>query len=134
MKCRRFKILFRAVFLLYLAAVVFLCFGKFDSLPDMQKSIFGIPTDKIVHFCMFFPFPPTGFHSFANEGKGLIHSLLTLVCICSFAAVFAGLTEVIQGSLPYRSEDLGDFGADCLAIGISGVLVFLSCVIKSRKK
>ena len=50
-------ILARILFLLYLGAIALLCFMHVDKLPDVQKFIFGIPTDKIVHFGMFLPFP-----------------------------------------------------------------------------
>ena len=50
-------ILARFLFFLYLAGIAFLCFMHVDKLPDVQKFIFGIPTDKVVHFGMFLPFP-----------------------------------------------------------------------------
>ena len=40
------KHLFRILFLLYLAGLLLLCFGKFDSVPSVPRSLLGIPTDK----------------------------------------------------------------------------------------
>ena len=51
------KIAFRILFFLYIAAVLYLCFGRFDNAPSIELNLWGIPTDKIVHFLMFFPFP-----------------------------------------------------------------------------
>lgn len=50
-------ILSRVLFLLYVCAVCLICFADSSSLPRMQRFIFGIPTDKVVHFIMFAPSP-----------------------------------------------------------------------------
>ena len=55
------KITFRVAFYLYLIAIAVLCFGKFSDLPSVSNTILGIPTDKVVHFVMFFPFPILAF-------------------------------------------------------------------------
>ena len=50
------------LFLIYLAAVAYCCFGSFDGIQQVSPSLLGIPTDKIIHFIMFFPcvtFPST---------------------------------------------------------------------------
>ncbi len=124
MKCRLYNI-FRILLIIYLAGVAYLCFGHFDNLPDIRKTLFGIPMDKVVHFCMFFPAPLIGFFAFTDKPKSPGKALVSLICICSFSCIFAGLTEIIQGTLPYRSEDIRDFEADCLAIGVGTVLTFL---------
>ena len=103
------SIIAKIVMLLYVVAVAYLCFANFHKLPDVPKTFLGIPMDKIVHFCMFFPFPILAFFAYDK------------------------LTEIIQGSLPYRSQDIHDFGADLLSIGISGLLVFLYDVSKMKK-
>ena len=48
------------VFLIYLAAVAWLCFGNFKPGPDIPRSLWGIPIDKCFHFVMFLPFPILG--------------------------------------------------------------------------
>ncbi len=135
MKCRLCNI-FRILLLVYLAGVAYLCFGNFNDLPDIQKTLFGIPMDKVVHFGMFFPAPLIGFFAFNKEPLSPGKAAVTLLCICSIACVFAGLTEIIQGTLPYRSEDIKDFEADCLAIGISTVTVFIInlCLYKKASR
>lgn len=135
MRCKLYKIA-RILLLLYLCAVAFLCFAKFDSLPDVEKFIFGIPTDKVVHFCMFFPFAILAYYSYNLKTDTIVESLCAVINACAYGCIFAGITEIIQASLPYRSEDLGDFAADCLGIGIASVFIFIFnyIAIKKRKK
>ena len=66
----------RILFFLYLAAVAFLCFMHVDKLPDVQKFIFGIPTDKIAHFLMFLPFPILAYLAYDHLTNKLSHAFL----------------------------------------------------------
>ena len=127
------SIIAKIVMLLYVVAVAYLCFANFHKLPDVPKTFLGIPMDKIVHFCMFFPFPILAFFAYDKLTETPWQALAALLCICAFGGIFAGLTEIIQGSLPYRSQDIHVFGADLLSIGISGLLVFLYDVSKMKK-
>ena len=127
-------LVFRLLMILYVAAVAWLCFANFHRLPDVPRNFFGIPTDKVVHFCMFFPFPILAFLAYDPYTRTPWQALAALVSICAVGGIFAGVTEFIQEQLTYRSKDINDFGADCLAIGIAGVLVFLIDVLKMRKK
>ncbi len=126
-------LVFRLMLLLYICAVAYLCFGKFDDLPDLADSLWGIPMDKIAHFGMFFPFPILGYFSFDRKKRSWTEALVALILVSSFGCIFAGLTEIIQGMLPYRSEDMRDFGADCLAICLSSFIVFIIDLIKNKK-
>ena len=83
---------------------------------------------------MFFPLPIIAFFAYDRKTTGVWISLATVISVCAFSAIIAGITEIIQGALPYRSEDINDFGADCLAICISGVLVFFADLIRHRHK
>lgn len=134
MKCRPFSILFRIFLLLYIGVVAFLCFADFNDLPDIQKTILGFPADKVVHFCMFFPLPIIGYMAFGVEQDTRFRTLLAIINICAFSCIFAGVTELVQGSLPYRSEDIHDFAVDCLSIGISGLLVFIFALFGTGRK
>ena len=127
------KILCRIAMLLYVVAVAYLCFANFNKLPDVPKVLFGIRMDKIVHFCMFFPFPILAFLAYDHLTEKPWQALAALVSICAFGCIFAGITEIIQGSLPYRREDIKDFGADCLAICIASLIVFIIDVSKMKK-
>ena len=128
------SIIAKIVMLLYVVAVAYLCFANFHKLPEVPKTFLGIPMDKIVHFCMFFPFPILAFFAYDKLTETPWQALAALLCICAFGGIFAGLTEIVQGMLPYRSQDIQDYGADLLAIGISGLLVFVYDVYKMKKK
>lgn len=126
-------ILFRAGLLLYISAVAYLCFANFNKLPEVQKTILGIPTDKIVHFCMFFPIPVLGFLAYDKNTRTPRQALLAAIYVCSFSCIFAGVTEIVQGHIPYRSEDITDFAADCLAICLSTLIVLVIDLCKMRR-
>ena len=123
----------RILFGLYLVAVAVLCFGKFDSTQDVPKDLWGIPTDKIVHFLMFFPFPLLA--CLASGGyrgerwQATFHTVIAFLAGCAFAAA----TEWIQSWLPYRSGDPADYGADALAILLSSIIVLFIVLAKHRK-
>lgn len=112
----------RILLLLYIAAMLFLCFGKFENLPE-TPSFLPIGADKIVHFCMFLPFVPLFVLAFVQKrGKWWIILLFAILGVC-----FAALTEVGQGMTDYRSQDIFDFIADSTGL-ITGAL--LSTIFK----
>ena len=120
---------------LYIALIAVLCFANFKSTPDVPKSIFGIDSDKVVHFIMFLPFPILAFFSFRTDRMGIGATLGLVVLIFAFGCLLAGTTEYVQGLLPYRQQDVHDFGADMLALIISSTVVFLiSLACHVRKK
>ena len=127
-------IIFRILTILYVVAVAWLCFANLSKAPYMPRTLFGLPIDKVVHFLMFFPFPILAFLAYDHLTQTPWQALAALISICAIGGVFAGLTEIIQGQLSYRTKDINDFGADCLAIGLSGLLVFVIDVLKMRKK
>ena len=111
------KTVFRVAFYVYLIAVAVLCFGSFNSLPEVSKTILGIPTDKVVHFCMFLPFPILAFLAYdkftGDRRKVLLFALVTFLIGCILAAG----TELGQAFLTkHRNGDALDFLADFLAI------------------
>ena len=127
------SIIAKIVMLLYVVAVAYLCFANFHKLPEVPKTFLGIPMDKIVHFCMFFPFPILAYLAYDRLTDTPLKAFAALLCICAIGGIFAGLTEIVQGMLPYRYEDIHDYGADCLAIGIAGLLTFIIDISKMRK-
>ena len=130
---RKRSIFFSIAMIVYLAAVGYLLFANFNKLPDVPKSLFGIPMDKIVHFGMFFPFPIIAYLAYDKLTDTPIKAFAALLSICSVGAIFAGLTEIGQSLLPYRYQDIRDFYADCVAIGLAGTLTFIIDVSKMRK-
>ncbi len=130
---RRQLIWARILFAVDLAAVAFLCFGRFSSSEDVPMDLWGIPTDKVVHFLMFFPFPLLAFLAFGGYkgqvGKAVLKTAIAFLAGCAFAAG----TEWVQTRLPYRSGDPVDFQADALALLFSSIIVLLLVLVKHRK-
>ena len=127
-------ILARILFILYLAAIAFLCFMHADKIPDMQKTLFGIPTDKVAHFLMFLPFPILAFLAYDHVTNKVWSAVLFAVLTFAVGAAIAWGTEYIQGMLPYRSRDVADFRADLLALGISTLGVFITDLVNLPKR
>lgn len=128
------KIIFRVAFYVYLIAVAVLCFGSFSSLPQVSNTIIGLPTDKVVHFCMFFPFPLLAFLAYdkytGERRKVLLFALVTFIVGCLLAAG----TEIGQAHLTeHRSGDILDFLADFLAILSASTLATWIDLRKLRK-
>ena len=109
------------VFLLiaYLAVLCWLCFGKFDSVTaSFPGYTLGIPTDKIVHFIMFLPFP----------------LLCWLLIFFGAGCLLAAGTELGQTLIAYRAGDPGDFLADGIAIAFSTVIALILDIRFSLRK
>ena len=120
------------LFIIYLGMVAYVCFDNFDSLPDMSSTFLGIPKDKIVHFIMFFPFPLLAymvFGRFKTDWKAVLWTAVIFVAGC----LLASLTEIVQSTLSYRSAEIADFRADCIALAISSIMVFILNVSRKRK-
>ena len=127
----------RIFFVLYVAAVIWLCVHNFHHLPSVQSSYLGIPTDKIVHFCMFFPFPILAFIAYDKRTNTTWQAILYAISVLTLGTILAVLTEFAQSFLPYRSADRNDFKADFIALCISTALVFITDLrhnARDRKK
>ena len=118
----------------YLGALAFLCFGHFDSLPEVSTDFFGIPTDKIVHFCMFFPFPILAYATFVHKTKGRWVSVFQIIGIYIAGCILGILTELGQGLTDYRSCDINDFRADALGMALSSIIIIIIDTIRRSGK
>ena len=125
--------LFRILTLLYLAAVAVLCFAKFSSLPSVPGNFLGIPTDKIVHFLMFLPFPILALFGFKLKKPAVVKIVLIVVGLFIIGCLLAWGTEYVQGKLPYRNMDPSDFRADSLGLFIGSIMAFLLFVFTVKK-
>ena len=125
-------LLSRILFVLYLAAIAFLCLTSTSSLPQMKNTFLGLPTDKVAHFLMFLPFPILFYLSTEWKAdkwwKALLYTAIILLLGCGVAAG----TEYLQKLTPTRVADKEDFIADAIALGCSSLLVFI--VLVTRKK
>ena len=128
------KIAFRILFFLYVAGVLFMCFGRFENTPSIEFSLFGIPTDKLVHFTMFFPFPILAFFAFDRFTETVKSTLIFVSVTCVIGVLMAVATEWGQAHFTdYRSGDPLDFLADTLALILSSVIVAVVDIRKQRK-
>lgn len=116
-------ILSRILFFLYLVAIAFLCFMHPDKMPEVQRYIFGIRTDKVVHFLMFLPFPILMYLAYDHLTDKVWRAFLFAAVSFLLGAIVAAGTEYGQSLLPYRTMDLADFKADLLALAASGLIV-----------
>ncbi|MBO4634800.1 MAG: hypothetical protein J5669_05455 [Bacteroidales bacterium] len=132
---RRQRILFRILFFLYVAAVLVLCFGHFDNTPSVPMTLLGIPTDKLVHFCMFLPFPVLAFLAFDKYTETVPASLAYIGITFVVGLLLAWGTEWGQAHLTdYRSGDPLDLTADVIALGISSIAVLIWDIRKQKKR
>ena len=118
------RLLARIVFLLYLAAVLYLCFGNFSDMSSVAKHFLGIESDKVVHFLMFLPFPILFYMAFGWRTRNPWHSMLMALAILALGCLIAAGTELVQELIPYRAADIADFMADFLALCISSTVTF----------
>ena len=114
--------IFPIVFALYVCAVLFCCFWRFESLPEAGRSFLGIPADKVAHFIMFLPWAVLAWLAFSKKN---------LAAIFLLGCVFAALTEAGQSLTTYREGDTLDLLADILGLA-AGFLAIP--VIKSHLK
>ena len=128
------KRIFQLGFIVYLLAVLYLCFGKFENTPDIPWSFLGIPSDKLVHFCMFFPFPILAFLAFDRFTDTPKSTFLFSGITWVLGLLLAVATEWGQAHLTdYRSGDPWDLLADALAITLSTILVIFWDLSKQKQ-
>lgn len=117
------------LFCVYLAFVAWLCFGSFKPGADIPRSLWGIPTDKIIHFLMFLPFPVLGALAFDFRSWWRALSISTLL-----ANIFAFSFEHLQSVLTsYRITDAKDLNANLLGISL-GLLAAILIGLLAKKK
>ena len=125
---KRLVLLARVAFVIYFGLVMFVCFGKFDSLPSVvNETLWGIPGDKVIHFIMFFPYPVLLFmvrrKPFTRGRQVWIYAFWIIVTGMCIAAG----TEIGQGFTPYRDNNANDLFADGAAL-LAGTLLSLPFV------
>lgn len=128
------RLIARILFFLYLAAVLVLCFGHFKDVPSVPWTLLGIPSDKLVHFCMFFPFPILAFLAFDKYTETPRSTFLFSGITFLVGVALAFGTEWGQAHLTtYRSGDPLDWLADISALFISTLIVIIWDLLKQRK-
>lgn len=131
---RNKKLILRILFFVYLAVVLYLCFGKFESTPDVPRFLLGIPADKLVHFCLFFPFPVLAFLAFDKYTETPKSTFLFSGITWVLGLMLAIGTEWGQAHLTtWRTGDPLDLVADILGITLSTLLVIFWDLSKQKK-
>ena len=128
----RIKTIMTVLFCAYVAALAFLCFMKTDSVPDVQFTLFGIPTDKLVHFCMFAPYPILAFQAFHPDSAPVWRELMVLTVLAILGLGLAYGTEQIQSMTDYRSYEIADFYADSIGIATGTAVVLAQIAFRKR--
>ena len=128
------KTVWRILLVLYIIGIYILCFGSFSNGPDLGGTLWGIPKDKIGHFCMFLPFPVLVFGVFDRITVKPWHSVVFIVCTFVAGCIVAAATEVIQSLTPTRQCDINDFRADSVALALSCICVLIYDISKMSKK
>lgn len=120
------------LFCLYIATVAYLCFAKPEDLPQLPQIWFGLPADKIVHFCMFLPFPLLGYLAFRPRKISWGRAIM-LMSILIAAGVSAAIgTEHMQAMLQYRTAASDDLLADMIGIFCGGAATVLYITMKKQ--
>ena len=124
------KAIFITAFVIYLAAVIYLCLMKPDNLPQTELYLFGLPLDKVAHFLMFLPFPALAYMMLWEKGRKTWAELLILLSCLAVGVGLAFLTEYLQAMTQYRSSDIKDIYADMTGLGIGCIVVLINIAIK----
>lgn len=124
------KAIFITAFVIYLAAVIYLCLMKPDNLPQTELYLFGFPLDKVAHFLMFLPFPALSYMTLWEKGRKTWAELLILLSCLAVGDGLAFLTEHLQAMTQYRSSDIKDIYADMTGLGIGCIVVLINIAIK----
>ena len=121
------------LFCLYIAAVAVLCFTQGEQLPELPNTWFGLPSDKVAHALMFFPFTILGYLSFTSEENSTLQKTAVLAILIAVGCGMAYATESIQRMLGYRAYEISDMKADMIGLGI-GAFISILFIIFSIKK
>lgn len=126
------KRVYIALFIIYIVAVAALCFMKTDGLPQVERTFFGLPMDKVAHFVMFMPFPILATLAFVHKETPSLRAIAVLLLILAVGAGAAYGTEQIQSMTDYRSYDITDFYADMAGMG-TGALITAAYILMHRR-
>jgi VanZ family protein len=127
------RILFITAFLLYMAAVLYLCLAKPEDLPQTELYLFGIPLDKAAHFLMFLPFPILAYSTLWKRDRKAWTDIAILIIVLGIGVGLAFLTEHLQALTQYRSSDIKDIYADMAGLAAGSIIVLTNIIFKSGR-
>lgn len=95
------------------------CLIPVRDIPDVRFDFF-IPTDKVVHFLMYFGLALVASFNYIYDKQGNIIILKLILFAIFIPILYGGLIEIIQNEyFPERSGDWYDFLADTLGASAS---------------
>ena len=127
------RILFITAFLLYMAAVLYLCLAKPEDLPQTELYLFGIPLDKAAHFLMFLPFPILAYSTLWKRNRKAWTDIAIFIIVLGIGVGLAFLTEHLQALTQYRSSDIKDIYADMAGLAAGSIIVLTNIIFKSGR-
>ena len=127
------RILFITAFLLYMAAVLYLCLAKPEDLPQTELYLFGIPLDKAAHFLMFLPFPILAYSTLWKRDRKAWTDIAIFIIVLGIGIGLAFLTEHLQALTQYRSSDIKDIYADMAGLAAGSIIVLTNITFKSGR-
>ena len=113
------RITWIAVFILYLGTLAYLCFGHPTTFFKVPRYIWGIATDKIIHFAMFFPYPffAQAAFCFKNRWRSLVFVILTGIIFCY-------TFELLQDKITtWRSTDPWDLSVNIASVSVGSLII-----------
>ena len=127
------RILFITAFLLYMAAVLYLCLAKPEDLPQTELYLFGIPLDKAAHFLMFLPFPILAYSTLWKRDRKAWTDIAIFIIVLGIGVGLAFLPEHLQALTQYRSSDIKDIYADMAGLAAGSIIVLTNIIFKSGR-
>lgn len=121
------------LFCIYIATVAFLCFTQGEQLPELPKTWFGLPSDKVAHALMFLPFTILGYLSFTSEDDRTVKKVTVLAILIALGCGTAYATESIQRILGYRAYETSDIKADTIGLCIGSFISTLFIIFSIKK-
>ncbi|GAB1373287.1 MAG: VanZ family protein [Bacteroidales bacterium] len=118
------RVVFKILFIIYLALVFFFCLYSFkDTGVDLSSTIFGIRADRVAHFIMFFPYPLSAWLAVKKELREKMGRFSHPVILGSGILV-AILAELLQSTTPTRDSDPFDLIANIAGLILASILIF----------
>lgn len=128
------KIISRILLAVYIAAICVICFTHVNSGIDLSSTWFGLPKDKVIHFTMFLPYPLIMHYAFYRPERKTVSTLALMAAVVLLGCIIAGATELVQGTLSYRSADINDFRADSYGILTGAIITCILWVVSKRRR
>jgi VanZ family protein len=121
---KKIVVIFKFLFLIYLATVLFLCLYTFkDTGIDLSQYFLGIRADRIAHFIMFLPYPLSAWFAIGSWFKK-VSGRFGIAMLVFSGIILAFVAETLQNLNPNRDFDPIDILANIIGI-LTGTILLL---------